>query len=236
MDSTFVNRVGVRVGWVIKEKHDGLWVPVLFTHNLLTNFGLTAYAAAPSGQYVPPIYLVIDTAKAAMYTNSLVNDTQVQLTANPTIGGDTQIVLSVGLGTQETATFSSITGVAAPFIANLTAPLVNAHANSDPVVRAVTAGDTISSVLSEAQYDPVFNPNNRLALTASFSPGFGQNTMQFFISGLTATNLFFSHVGLADQQQIGSLGSNLHNYASFGYNHNTTADVEIDVTYTLQIF
>ena len=229
------HRVQVSVGWQVKERQAGVWEVVHNFHNLLTTFGLTAYAAAPSGQYTPPIYLVIDTASTTMYVTGNVGDVTVQLTGDPTLAGDSQLVLSVGLAAQETVTFTSVSG-SNPAIFTLSAPLVNAHPATDPVVRGVTSGDTMLSVVSEGQYDPTFNAGNRLAMTSAFSPGLGQNTMQFFISGATATNLFFSHVGLADQQVIGNVSTNLHNYAPLGYNHNSTNDLEIDVTYTLQTF
>lgn len=233
--SPLSTRVGVEVEWTIKERQDGLWVPVMRMHNLQTTFGLTAFAAAPSGQYTPPVYLVIDTASTAMAAQGNIGDTSVQLNANPTLGGDTQLVLSVGLAAQETVTFTSVTGTG-PYVFALSGTLANVHPINDPVVRAVTASDTMTSVVSEAQYDPTYNANNRSVMTASFSPGAGQNTMQFFLSGSTATNLYFAHVGLADQPVIGALNTNLHNYAALGYNHNSTVDLEIDVNYLVQAF
>lgn len=228
-------RMAVEVAWVIKERQDGLWVPVREFHNLVTSYGLTAYALAPAGQYTPPTYLVIDTSYASLAVQGNPGDITVQLSTNPTLLGDTQLVLSVGLPSQETVTFTGVTG-SSPYTFTLTAPLTTTHLLSDQAVRAVTASDTMSSVVSEAQYDPTFNPNNRASLTAAYSPGTGQGTMQFFMSGLTATNLFFAHVGLTDQPIIGALNANLHNYAPLGYNHNNTNDLEIDVTYTLQTF
>ena len=235
------SNITARVDWVIKEWIEGQWIRVHEFHNIVTNYGLTALASAPSGQYLPPQYLVIDTASTTL--NAAVNpgDTTVQLLADPTVAGDTQLVLSVGLASQETVTITGPGVLTTGFPNNyylftLTSPAVNAHLAADPVVRQVTGGDTMASVLSEAQYDPTFNANQRSALTAAFSPGTGQNTMQFFMSGTTATNLFFAHVGLADQPGIGAIGTNLHNYAALGYLHNSNNDVEIDVNWTLQTF
>jgi hypothetical protein len=225
--------VEVAVHWRVKEQQNGLWVAVKEFKNLVTDFGLTAFAAAPAGTYTPPIYLVIDTAYTTMYAQANAGTNQVQLTNDPTVAGDNQLVLSVGLAAQETVTFTSKSG-SNPVTFTLSANLVNTHLLGDPVVRAVTSSDTMASVLSEAQYDPTYNAGNRLAMTANYSPGTGQNTMQFFMSGTTATNLFFAHVGLADQQAIGAVNANLHNYAALGYNHNSTNDLEIDVTYMLQ--
>jgi len=219
---------------VVKERRGGRWVVVREFHNLVTNFGLTGLAAAPSGQYIPPIYLVIDSAQTTMSAQGNPSNVAIQTTADPTVSGDTQLVLSAGLAAQETVNFSSKSGTA-PVTFNLTAPLLNTHPIGDAVVRGPTALDTIASVLSEAQYDPTFNPNNRATMTAAYSPGLGQNIMQFFLSGLTATNLFFAHIGLADKLTIGAIGTNLHNYAPLGYLHNNLNDLEIDVTYTLQV-
>jgi hypothetical protein len=229
-----INRVRPFVHWTIKERQDGLWVPVADFHNIVTDFGLTGLASAPSGQYTPPTFLVIETSKTTMSSAS-VGGGSVVTAADPTISGDTQLVLSVGLAAQETVTFSSKSG-SGPFTFTLSGTLVNNHANLDPVVRATTALDTMTSVLVEAQYDPTFNPGNRSAMTAAFSPATGQNTMQFFLSGSTATNVYFAHVGLTDQVSISSIAANLHNYAVLGYNHNGTNDIEVDVNYTLQRF
>lgn len=229
------HRYKVGVKWVVKELQNGLWVPQKQIYNLVTEYGLTAYAAAPSGQYTPPTYLVIDQSYVTMYAVANAGDTFVQLSGDPTITGDTQLVLSVGLASQETVTISSISG-STPTTAYLTAPLVNSHASGDPVVRQVSSGDTMGSILSEAQYDSAYAPNTRMAMTSSYSPGTGQNTMQFFFSGATASNLMFAHVGLTDQPLIGAINANLHNYAPLGYNHTNTNDIEIDVTYLLQTF
>lgn len=223
------------VHWTIKERRDGLWVPIYEFDNLVTDFGLTALSSAPAGQYTPPTFLVIETSQTTMAATANAGVNSVQLTADPTIAGDTQLVLSVGLAAEEVVTFTTKTGTG-PFTFALTANLVNNHPSGDPVVREVTGVDTMASVLVEAQYDSTFDAGNRLPMTAAFSPGTGQNTMQFFMAGGTATNIFFAHVGLTEQRAIGALGSNLHNYAHLGYNHNNTNDLEIDVNYTLQRF
>jgi len=225
----------VRVDWVLSERQAGLWVPIHRFHNLVTNFGLTALAQAPGGSYAPPIYLVINTAATTVSLGANPGDPTVQLAADPTLTGDTQLVLSPGAIGQETVTFSA-KSFGPPFTYTLTGLLVNAHPLSDLAVRGPTVADTIASVTAEAQYDPTFNPNKRATVTASYSPGTGQGTIQFFLSGQTATNLLFAHVGLADKQTIGAGSTNLHNYAALGYNHNNTNDVEIDVTYTMQVF
>lgn len=228
--------VSVSVEWTIKERRSGIWVPVRHFHNILTAYGLTAMAAAPSGQYVPPIYLVVDQAYVTLNNTYAPGVTSIQLSGDPTITGDTQLVLSAGLASQETVTITGPAVSTSPVTFNLSAATVNSHTALDPVVRAVTGNETMASVLSEAQYDPLYNANNRAAMTAAYSPGTAQNTMQFFLSGSQATNLFFAHVGLADQQSMSALNTNLHNYAALGYNHNNTNDLEIDVLYTLQTY
>lgn len=221
------------VEWVVRERVDGQLVEVHRIHNLVTNYGQTALAAAPSGLYTPPIYLVVEQSATSMYSQANPGDTTIYLNGNPTLVDDTQLVLSPGLVASETVTFTSIVGSAAPFVVTLSAGCANTHPVSDPVVRAPNYADTMASVLSEVTVDPTNNPNNRVAQTSAYSPGQGQNTMQFFISGATATNIYFAHVGLADQQSMSALNTNLHNYAALGYNHTNTNDVEIDVTWTI---
>lgn len=225
-------KIGAAVHWVVKEREPGggLWVPKRKFKNLLTTYGVTAFASAPSGTYTPPLYLVIDTASTTLNFSYGTGVTSIVTAADPTLGGDTQLILSPGSASQETVTFSSKTGTG-PYTFNLTAGTANTHNAGDLVVRAPTSADTVASVVSEAQYDPTNAPSQRLLQTANYSPASGQNTMQFFFAGITATNLLFAHVGLADTQTIGT--GNLHNYAALGYNHNNTNDVEIDVTWTV---
>lgn len=228
------SRALASVEWIIKERQHGQFVEVYRFHNLITVYGQTALAAAPSGQYTLPIYLVVEQSATSMYSQANPGDTTIYLNGNPTLAGDNQLVLSPGLAAMETVTFSGIVGSSAPFIVSLTAACANTHPASDPVVRAPNFNDTMSSVLSEVTIDPTNNPNNRVAMTAAYSPGQGQNTMQFFISGATATNVYFAHVGLADQQSMSAINTNLHNYAALGYSHTNTNDVEVDVIWTVQ--
>lgn len=222
--------VDAEVLWVVKERKGGLWLPVYEFYNIITNYGLTALAGAPAGGYVAPIYLVIDNASTTMQSTYAPGVTTIVTNGDPTVAGDSQLDLSIGLATQETVTFNSKAGTG-PYTWTLAAPTANNHTAGDPVVRTPTVADVLANVLSESQYDPTYAAGKRLSVTASFSPATGQNTMQYFIAGTQATNLFFAHVGLADSLTIGQ--GNLHNYATLGYNHNSTNDVEIDVTYTL---
>lgn len=219
-----------RVKWVFKEKTEDGWQIVMEKHNLLTNYGLTSYALAPGGGYVAPVYLVIDQALTGLVSNTNIGDTTLQTVADPTLGGDNQLVVGGGLPSAETVTFTSKTGTG-PYTFTLSSGMVNAHTASDAVMRKETVSDTIASVVSEAQFDPTFFPLQRGVMAASFSPGTGQATFQFYFAGTQATNVLFSHAGLADTATVGT--GNLHNYATFGYYHNNTNDVEIDITYTL---
>lgn len=222
--------LGASVHWVLKERINGLWVPKTKTKNLLTSYGLTAFASAPSGGYTPPIYLVIETTETTFNASFVSGVTSISTVGDPTLGGDTQLVLDPNTAFQETVTFSSKTGTG-PYTWVLTAGTAYAHASGAYVVRAPATIDTMASVIAEAQFDPTYSPSARAQQTASYSPAPGQNTMQFFIAGTQATNTYFAHVGLADALTIGQ--GNLHNYAAFGYSHNNTNDVEVDVTWTV---
>jgi hypothetical protein len=221
-----------KVGWLVKERDPktGLWVPKVFRYNVVTLYGKTALASAPAGAYTAPIYLVIESTYATQSANSLVGATSVSLNTDPTLPGDNRIVLGVGLGSQETVTYSSKSGTN-PTTFTLSTPTVNSHSSGDPACRDVSNGDDITAVPSEVQYDPTYAAGRRLQMTASYSPATGQNTMQYFIAGIQATNASFIHVGLADNPLIGT--NNLHNYANLGYFHTNTNDVEIDVTWTV---
>lgn len=223
-------KIGARVVWEVKEFSGGVWVPRVRVKNVVTNYGVNALASAPSGTYVPPLYLVINQASTVLSTSYSAGVTSIQTAADPTIGGDTSLVLGVGTANQETVAFSAKTGTG-PFTFTLSSATSNSHTSGDLVTRVPLAADTIASIASEAQYDPTFAAGQRLIQTSSFSPTSGENTMQFFIAGIQATNVVFAQTGLADTQDIGT--GNLHNLAVLGYNHNNTNDVEIDVTWTV---
>lgn len=221
----------VDVEWVIKERQNGLWVVQHRIKNIQTTFGSTALALAPGGGYLAPTYMVIETTKAQIQSGGPPGTTSFMTDTDPTTAGDGSLVLGVGLSTQETVTFSSKTGTG-PYTWTTSAS-VNTHNPGEFVVRPALASDTMAQVINEAQYDSTNAPNQRAFTSGNYSPGTGQGTVQFYFSGLAATNLFFAHVGLADQQKIPGVGTNLHNYAALGYNHNNTNDLEIDVTFTL---
>lgn len=224
--------LGLKVLWEVKERSGpgGIWVPKTRVKNVVTTFGVNALAGAPSGTYTPPLYLVINQAGTTLTSVYSSGVTSISTVADPTLGGDTKLVLGVGTANQETVTFTGKSGTG-PFTFTLSPATLNPHTSGDLVTRLPLAGDTIASITSEAQYDPTFAAGLRLVQTANFSPGSGQNTMQFFIAGIQATNVLFAQTGLADTQGIGT--GNLHNLAVLGYNHNNTNDVEIDVTWTM---
>ncbi len=224
------HKVLVTDWWTVSEKHGDIWVPVLSTHNLLTTFGLNAYATAAGGLWLPPIYLVIDTASSIVQGDYVIGSTVIQLATNPTVAGDTTLVFDAGQVAQETVTFSSITG-SGPYTVNLSTPTLNFHANNSLAVRNPNVNDTTTQVLSEAQYDPIFAVNMRTQVTSAYTSGSGKGVTQFFLTAQQATNLYFAHVGMADTNVMG--GGNLHNYAVLGYNRNTAFDLEIDIQYVV---
>ena len=233
------HKVGVTGIWTVKEyipeykagrKVNGLWVPVLQRKNMFTAYGLTALASAPGGTYVAPTYLAVDTAYVTYYQATSAGVSTILLNNDPTLPGDDQLVLGAGLTSQETVTFTSISG-AGPYTYTLQSPTVNAHAAGDPCTRQPGLNDTVTVLAPELQYDPVNAPNARLNSTAGYSAGIGNFIIQFYLTGNQATNTMFMTIGLVDNPTIG-LG-NLHNVFVLGYNHNTINDVEIDGNITL---
>ena len=76
------------------------------TKNIQTDYGMTAYAGAFQGNYRAPIYMVIDGWNPSI---SSLSGTTLTLSATrqPTLASDSQLVLSIGTGTQEVVTFTS---------------------------------------------------------------------------------------------------------------------------------
>jgi hypothetical protein len=225
------NKLGARVVWEVRERTpDGMWVSKVKVKNVVTSFGVNALATAPAGTYIPPLYLVINQASTTLSSGYSTGATSIVTVADPTLSGDTQLVLSVGSVNQEVVPFSLKTGTG-PYTFTLSTATVNPHSLGDIVTRNPLSTDTIASITSEAQYDPTYAAGLRLLQTSSYSPGAGQNTMQFFIAGIQATNMLFAQTGLSDASAVGA--GNLHNLAVLGYNHTNTNDVEIDVTWTI---
>lgn len=229
---TETNTIKVAVLWTVRERRsDRHSLVVARFKNIVTTYGITAYAQAPGGwANGAPSYLVLESTFTTVSATAAAGATSIQTAKDPTISGDTQLVLSVGQAAQEVVTFTTKTGTG-PYTFALKFPTVNIHSSGDFVVRQPQASDTLASVTNEVEYDHQNFPGQRAPVASSFSPGTGQGTIQFFIAGITAANLYIAHVGLADSQTIG--GGNLHNYAALGYNHNNNADLEIDANYVL---
>ncbi len=228
-------RAGVR--WVVKERdpHSGLYLPRLSGWNKFTDYGLTNLAQSWTGAGSPPLYLIIDSFKGTVNDVSLaIGATSVTVAASqqPTISGDTQLVLDVGASGQETVTFSGVTNNNnGTWTYALSAPTTQPHSQGAWVVRPVQQSDTLSSIVSEVQYDATNAPNARMKANGTgYSTGTGSYTMQFFLTGAQAITQWVC-VGLSDTGTVGQ--GNLHNHLVFGYDHQQNNDVELDVTLTL---
>lgn len=216
--------------WTVKEKRNGEWVKVLERKNIFTNYGLSALASAIGGGYTAPIYLTLDSSHATVSTTIAAGASTVQISANPTYTGDSQLVLSAGLSTQETVSYSSFSGTG-PFTFVLTSPTLQVHNAGEIVTRQVQVGDTIGNITAPIQYDSVNAPNQWSVQSAGYSSGIGQWTSQFYLTGNQAV-AFIAVVGLTDSNTIGS--GNLHNHLVLAYDHTAgTTDVEIDVNLTV---
>lgn len=214
--------LGVSCTWVVKENGK----EVLRKKNVFTDYGLTALASAPTGVYVAPTYLVIDQNAATVTVQGNPGDTHITVSGPVDLSGDTQLVLSVGQGSQEVVTFSSYSAG----VYTLSSALVNTHLVGEFVIRQVLHTDLLATIINELQYDPTNNPGLRLALTSTYSSGAGVNTMQFYFTSTMGIGNFIS-LGLADSQAIGT--GNLHNHVTLGYVHSSGNDLEIDVVLTL---
>lgn len=221
----------VRVQWTIKERKDGLWVPVYEGHNLMTDYGLTALASAFGGDYVQPLYLVIDDYSAQIQNvgGLAIGATSVNLDKRVDKPGDTKIVLGSGTGNQEEVSFSAVTG-GGPYTYTITAA-TKTHAQNDHVARAPRTTDTIATIQSEVQYSPTAAPSKRLMRTGTgYSSGTGNHVMSFFITGTQAIGRWES-LGTSESDTVGA--GNLHNHLIVGYEHTSGNDTQIDVSLTL---
>lgn len=218
--------ISVLCVWTVKENGR----VVRRAKNIFTNYGLSSLASAVGGGYVPPYYLVIDSDKTVLSNNYSAGATSIQTAARKDISGDTQLVINPGGGTQETVTFSAVTG-SGPYTYTLTAGLANNHNSGETVLRQTAAADTLTSVISEVQYDATNAPNQRVLASAGYSTGSGNFTLQFYITAAQAQAVF-NTVGLSEKLTVGQ--GNLHDHAVLGYDHTAgTNDVEIDVSITL---
>lgn len=200
------------------------------TYGVLTTYGLSALAAAVSGNYVPPVYLVLENNGSTVQTAANAGVTSIQTALPVHLAGDSELVLGVGLGTQEVVSFSAATG-AGPTTYTLTTPTTQAHAAGDPVCRVPLTADGMGQVQNEIAYDPTNSPGQRLQSYGGYSSGPGTWVLQFFLTGIEAS-AFLMMVGLSDSPVIGQ--GNLHAHATLGTNHvfnpvSGGVDIEIDI-------
>lgn len=214
--------------WTVKERKYGL--VVCQRKNILTNNGLSLLASAWGGGFTPPAYLVINSSYTTITTAVAAGATSVQVASRVDQLGDTQIVLSLGLATQEIVTFTGVTGTG-PYTYTLASPTTQSHAQNDYVVRNVSQSDLVSSITNEQQFDPVNAPGLRLTAVSGISQGIGNWTVQFYLTG-TQANVFITDFGLADSYTIGA--GTLHNHVLAGIDHTVQGnDLEIDASLTL---
>lgn len=220
--------------WTVKERDPktGLFIPVLQRKNVQTNYGLTAFAGAFQGTYTAPVYMVIDDFKPTYATGSSGTTLKLTTVTQPTLAGDSQIVLSIGTANQEVVTFTGTpTYSSGVWTYTLTASPVNSHTVGDVCVRNPLATDTVSSIFTEQQYDSVNAPNARMQSIGGYSGGSANWVMQFFFASDQA-ECYFSTVGLADNVTVGQ--NNIHNLVVLGLDHTgNTNDLELDVSLTL---
>lgn len=217
--------------WTVSERVKGLWVPKLTRKNIFTNYGLSALASAPAGNYVAPIYLAVESFFAELNAAIGIGATSFSVNSRVDQAGDTQVVIDAGLSTQETLTFTSVAGSTAPFTYTLSTPTTFAHAANAKVYRQVSASDTLANLTAEVSYDPINAPGQRLASAAGFSSGVGEYSIQFYYTSTMAV-AFFATCGLTDSPTIGA--GNLHNHFVLGYDHTAdTNDVQINGNITI---
>lgn len=225
----FDERIGLSCEWVVKERHGGLWVPVLRVKNLVTTYGLTHLASAWGGTYVAPQWLAVDTDSATLSAGAVLGATSISTNKRVDLAGDTQLHIAPGTASAEKVTFSAVSGTG-PYTYTLSAATTFAHSTGDAVVRAVSASDGLSTLVSEGQYDSAAAPNARMPETTGYSPANGQWTHQFYFTGTQAIYTF-NTLALMDSPTIGQ--GNMHNHFVLGYVHPSGTDVEIDGTLTI---
>src|SRR5437016_2470452 len=97
--------------WTIKRKVNGAWRVEREFCNLITAYGLNAFASAPSKDYVPPSFLALDGKFSYLAADVAAGATSLFLSDNPMLDGDTQLVVSAGIATgQEVVTVAKIEG------------------------------------------------------------------------------------------------------------------------------
>lgn len=217
--------------WTFRALRSGIIVAQKTVHNIQTTAGLTAFASAFQGSYTPPIYLAIDSEYASGAANHSIGANKVTLNAQIHQTGDTQIIASLGTANEETLTFTSVTANGPNWDYNLSGTATKAHSTSEIAVRVPRASDTVSTFVSEEEYDSTNAANKRKASTGGYSPGSAQWTMQFYYLA-TEAPFYIARAGLLDSDTVGA--GSLHNEVVVGFDHTAlTDDLEIDVTLTL---
>lgn len=219
----------------VKNKATGRYEPVKSRRNLFTDAGLTNLAQMWMNAGSVSQYVVIDSFKATISDATLpVGSTSVTLAASqqPHKTGDTQLVLGVGLVTQETVTYSGSTNNGnGTWTYNLSSATTQAHAQNDWAVRKSLQSDVMSDIKGEIQYDAVSFPNARMAMSGTgYSGGTANQVMQFFLTGDQALTDWVS-IGLSESPTVGA--GTLMNHLAFGFTHAHGDDVELDVSLTV---
>lgn len=203
---------------------------------VLSDYGLSALASAPGGTYVAPVYLAIETTHATIQSTILAGATSVSLSQQVDQAGDTQLVLSVGLGTQEVVTFTGApTNSGGNWIYTLSSPTTQTHNNGEIATRQPSNTDTVSNIVSEMQVDSVLLPGQRIQTVAGYPGSTGVFTVQFYMTGQQANGML-AILYLTDSVTIGQ--GNIHAYGVYGYDHSfptggSTNDLETDLVFTV---
>lgn len=225
------SKIGVSCVWRVRERdrRSGIIVTERRVKNIWTNYGLTALA---SGTLPQQTYLAVENPGITLSSGYNVGVSSITLSAQAHQAGDTQLVLGVGLASQEVVTFSSAApGTGNTYVYTLSSPTTQPRNSGDPACRQVSATDTMSNVQNEVQYDATNFPNQRMNLASGYSNGAGNWTYQFYFPGPTVQDTLML-VGMCDNPQIGS--GNLFNHFTLGYTHsNPNNDLEIDGSLTL---
>ena len=197
---------------------------------VLTNAGKAWLASALNGVSNPPVYLVLENNGTTFSQTCAPGVTSITVGGQAHQVGDTQLILGVGLPTQETVTFTAYSAG----VYTLSAATTQGHTSGDPICRVPLVTDLMSNVQSEIQYDSANDPNQRLQSVSGYASGTNQWTTQFFLPGTEASS-FLMMGGIADNPTIGQ--GNLYGHFALGTNHVYTSgagvDLEIDIPLTI---
>ncbi|GCE45187.1 hypothetical protein EI42_03161 [Thermosporothrix hazakensis] len=232
MQDSHQSKLGIQALWTVKEKlwlpisRRWVWVPATRNKNTFTTHGITALASAIGGNYRPPVYLVIESLSSTLLATIPAGAMTIQVTEQIDQPGDTQIVIDPGGAAQEILEFSGVVVGSSGVVYTLTTPTTQPHDMGTRVTRHVRSTDTMSNILREVPYDPVYAPLQRIESVAGYSGGAGQYTIQFYLTAAMAQT-YISHIGLSDSGEVGQ--GNLHNHCLLGYDHSgKNTDISID--------